>query len=445
MNFSEFNSFNAGTSLTLTFALLIALILGGNSLVIWQFRLVSGQTARLTGVNQQLLAVQQLQEQCFRFHMQLDDIARSRNASRFDTEAQPSLRALLEQTKRTRNMFTYLPPEISSDPLEAIDMTLPSQVEGMIALAKSGDWDAVSLRLSQQIQPMETRISALVAGINNEVNTRMIQAVADMGRLENRILLIVPTTMIITFLLAGFFGWSTARRIIELRMDERVQERTRIARELHDTLLQDVQGLILKLDAIAKRMPTSEPAREEIEKTLDYADRVLAEGRDRVRNLRVYSVSDNELPAAFQRIAEELSPDRTATLKTVVEGSVRELYPTIQEECFLIGREAISNALRHSEGSNIEVEIIYDPREFRLRIRDDGRGIDAEVLEKGARANHWGLQGMRERAERIGAELEVWSRVGSGTEVQLTVPAAAAYRSARTKPADSQARIPAEG
>ncbi len=444
MKFSEFRSFNASTSLTLTFVLLIALILGGNSLVIWQFRIVSGQTARLTGVSQQLLAVQQLQEQIFRFHTQLDDIARSRNASRFDTEAQPSLRALLEQTQRTRNTFAYLPPEISSDPLEAIDMTLPSQVEGMIALAKSGDWDAVNLRLSHQIQPMETRISALVAGIDNEVNTRMTQTVADMGRLENRILLIVPTTTILTFLLAGFFGWSTARRIIELRMDERVQERTRIARELHDTLLQDVQGLILKLDAIAKRMPASDPAREEIEKTLDYADRVLAEGRDRVRNLRVYSVSDNELPAAFQRIAEELSPDRTATLKTVAEGSVRELYPTIQEECFLIGREAISNALKHSKGSNIEVEIIYDSREFRLRIRDDGLGIDAEILGKGARVNHWGLQGMRERAERIGAELEVWSRVGSGTEVQLTVPAATAYRSARMKPTDSQARIPAE-
>lgn len=111
----------------------------------------------------------------------------------------------------------------------------------------------------------------------------------------------------------------------------------------------------------------------------------------------------------------------------------------------MIGREAIINAIKHSEGSNIEVEIIYDPRELRLRIRDDGCGINADVLEEGGRANHWGLQGMRERAERIGGELEVWSRVGSGTEIQLTVPSAAAYQSARIKPTDSPSHISAEG
>jgi signal transduction histidine kinase/ligand-binding sensor domain-containing protein len=217
-------------------------------------------------------------------------------------------------------------------------------------------------------------------------------------------------------------------REFNMRLDERVSERTRIARELHDTLLQNVQGLILKVHAVAKHMPPEEPSRQAIEKALDHADQVLAEGRDRVRNLRVTAESLSDLSAAFQRVAEETAPSRAATLRTVVEGDVRELHPVILEESYSIGREALINALVHSEGLHVEVEIIYDARQFGLRVRDDGRGINADILEKGGRNNHWGLQGMRERAVRIGAQLELWSRPGAGTEVGLTVPAAMAYR-----------------
>ena len=232
-------------------------------------------------------------------------------------------------------------------------------------------------------------------------------------------------------------------REFNMRLDERVTERTRIARELHDSLLQNVQGLILKIHAIAKRIPTTDPTRQDIEKTLDFADQVLAEGRDRVRSLRSASVSDGDLSAAFQLVAEESSPDRTATFKAVVEGNVRALHPVVREESYSVGREAIINALTHSGGRYVEVEIIYDSQEFRLRIRDDGRGIDPGVLEKGGRADHWGLQGMRERASRIGAKLELWSRPGSGTEVELTVPGATAYRSPGGKSTDSGPRVSA--
>jgi ligand-binding sensor domain-containing protein/signal transduction histidine kinase len=218
-------------------------------------------------------------------------------------------------------------------------------------------------------------------------------------------------------------------REFNMRLDERVSERTRIARELHDTLLQNIQGLILKLHAVAKHMPREEPSRQAIEKALDHADQVLAEGRDRVRNLRTTAASIGDLSTAFQRVAEETAPGRVATLRTVVEGNVRELHPMILEESYSIGREALINALVHSEGLHVEVEITYDARQFRLRIRDDGRGINADILEKGGRADHWGLQGMRERAIRIGAQLELWSRPGAGTEVGLKVPAAMAYRS----------------
>ena len=212
------------------------------------------------------------------------------------------------------------------------------------------------------------------------------------------------------------------------RMEERLEERERIARDLHDTLLQSVQGLILKFHAVSKQIPADLPAHEALEKTLDHADQVLAEGRDSIRNLRVDSASISDLPAAFRSVAEQTSQGREATFKTVVEGRVRDLHPLVLEECYRIGREAIINALTHSEGQNVEAEIAYDSRQFRLRVRDDGRGIEPKILEAGGRSGHWGLQGMRERAEKIGGQLSFWSRPETGTEVELTVPGTTAYQ-----------------
>jgi signal transduction histidine kinase/ligand-binding sensor domain-containing protein len=220
---------------------------------------------------------------------------------------------------------------------------------------------------------------------------------------------------------------------VRARMEERLEERERIARDLHDTLLQSVQGLILKFHAVATQMRGDEPARETLEKTLDHADEVLAEGRDRLRNLRAISIPFGGLPAAFERVAEETPQGADATFKTVVEGRVRELHPMVREECYWIGREAVVNALTHSDGRKVEVEITYDPRQFRLRVRDDGRGIDPKILEEGGRSDHWGLQGMRERAQKIGGQLKLWSRPETGTEVELIIPRASAYQTAHDK------------
>jgi signal transduction histidine kinase/ligand-binding sensor domain-containing protein len=216
-------------------------------------------------------------------------------------------------------------------------------------------------------------------------------------------------------------------RQVRVRMEERIEERERIARDLHDTLLQSVQGLILKFHAVSKQLPADTPAYNALEKTLDHADEVLAEGRDSIRNLRVSVGSISDLPAAFRSVAEETSQARDAIFKTVVEGHVRELHPLVLEECYCIGREAIINALSHSGCQTVEAEIAYASRQFRLRVRDDGRGIDPEILEAGGRAGHWGLQGMNERARKIGGQLKFWSRPETGTEVELTVPAATAY------------------
>jgi ligand-binding sensor domain-containing protein/signal transduction histidine kinase len=221
---------------------------------------------------------------------------------------------------------------------------------------------------------------------------------------------------------------------LRLRMEGRLEERERIARDLHDTLLQSVQGLILKVDAAAKQIPSGEAARLAIEKTLDHADQVLAEGRDRVRNLRATIASHEDLPAAFQHVARESPQSHAVSLKTVVEGRARELHPLVLEESYSIGREALINALTHSGAPNVEVEITYDPKQFRLRVRDDGRGVESSVLEEGGRSGHWGLPGMRERARKMGAAFELWSRPGSGTEVELKVPGSVAYRRFRDRP-----------
>jgi signal transduction histidine kinase/ligand-binding sensor domain-containing protein len=219
-----------------------------------------------------------------------------------------------------------------------------------------------------------------------------------------------------------------ATQRIQVTMEARLAERESVARDLHDTLLQSVQGLILKIHAVTKRIPDGEPVRQEMERALDYADQVLMEGRDRVSNLRTTGPLIRDLPAAFRQIADHTSHDRKMIVETVVEGTPRALHPLVLEEVFAIGREALINALSHSAGQHVEVEITYDARQFRLRVRDDGRGIDSAILEKGGRDNHWGLKGMRERASKIGGQLELWSRPGNGTETELTVPAGTAYR-----------------
>ena len=242
--------------------------------------------------------------------------------------------------------------------------------------------------------------------------------------------------LIVFLLLLGVVYQIRLRQVarqVRGRMEERLEERERIARDLHDTLLQSVQGLILKFHAVSKQIPTDTPAYNALDKTLDHADEVLAEGRARIQNLRVNPASLNDLPAAFRSVAEETLQGREAIFKTVVEGHVRRLHPLVLEECYCVGREAIINALSHSEGQHVEVEITYDLRQFRLRVRDDGRGIDPKILEEGGRPDHWGLQGMRERAQKIGGQLNFWSRPETGTEVELTVPGATAYQGSSDK------------
>ena len=213
---------------------------------------------------------------------------------------------------------------------------------------------------------------------------------------------------------------------IRARIEERLGERERIARELHDTLLQGVQGLILRFQAVAERIPASEPARQMIEKALDRADEVLVQGRDRVKNLRL-TAQMKSLREALTDDIKDLAVSKGVEFSVIVEGELRELNPLVRDEAYWIGHEALVNALHHGGAKHIEVEIANDPSQLRLRIRDDGCGIDSKILEAGGKPGHWGMRGMRERAAKIGAHLETWSQPGAGTEVELRIPGSVAY------------------
>ena len=220
-----------------------------------------------------------------------------------------------------------------------------------------------------------------------------------------------------------------------MRLEERVRERTRIARDLHDTLLQSFQGLLPRFQAAIYKLPEHPAeARQTLESAVDQASQAITEGRDAVQGLRVSTVEKNDLAMAIQSLAEELASADThqspPAFQVAVQGTPRNLHPIQRDEVYRIAAEALRNAFRHAQADQIEVELRYDEKNFRLRIRDDGRGIDREVLSGDGREGHFGLHGMRERAKLVGGELAIWSEVDSGTEVELSIPASRAY----TKP-----------
>ncbi|HXP10484.1 MAG TPA: two-component regulator propeller domain-containing protein, partial [Acidobacteriaceae bacterium] len=219
---------------------------------------------------------------------------------------------------------------------------------------------------------------------------------------------------------------------LSARLEERLAERERIARDLHDTLLQGFQGLILRFHDAMMDIPEREPARQRMEAALDRADEVMAEGRDRVVSLHPCFDKFGDLAQSLARAGVEIVNGSEVKISVITEGQVQTLDPVALDEIYCIGREAMVNAFRHAQGRSIEVEVDYASWELRLRIRDDGRGIDQEILQSG-RPGHIGLAVMRERAERIGGKLDVISASGAGTEIELKVPAAKAYRGVLTE------------
>jgi ligand-binding sensor domain-containing protein/signal transduction histidine kinase len=221
--------------------------------------------------------------------------------------------------------------------------------------------------------------------------------------------------------------------LLNLRFEERLAERTRIAQELHDTLLQGFQGLILHFQ-VASQTVLSDPAeaKETLDKALDRADQALLESRRAIQGIRSHSFSDGDLERTLGVLMHELASDPVLTkghqpaTAVIVEGQPRTVNPWTCEEISKIAQEALRNALQHGNAQRIESEIAFSKNYLRVRFRDDGIGIDKAVLAYG-QAGHWGLTGMKERAKRLHGHLNIWSKPNAGTEVEVTIPAATAF------------------
>lgn len=225
-------------------------------------------------------------------------------------------------------------------------------------------------------------------------------------------------------------------RRMNLRFEERLAERTRIAQELHDTLLQGFLSASLHLHVAADHIPGDSPAKPMLGDVLKLIGQVIEEGRNAIRGIRISDLKFLDLEQAFARVRDEFDvqsangthPAKEIGFRVIIEGRPRALHPIMREEVYRIGREALVNAYRHAGAENIEVELEYTGNYMRILVRDDGCGIDPQILSAG-RDGHWGLTGMRERAERIGARLRVRSAASSGTEVELSIPGQIAFES----------------
>jgi signal transduction histidine kinase len=310
--------------------------------------------------------------------------------------------------------------------LEAIEITLPSQLEAITTLATAGDWENVRFRVSNELKPLETQSSALVNSIDQQVSEELTQAVANMGNVQRRILLIVPITAISTFFIAAFLAWAVTRRIVELRLEERVNERTRITRELHDSFLQTIQGSKLVADDALE--PSTDPIRmrRAMEQLSVWLAQAMQEGRAALNSLQTATTQTNDLAEVLRRVIEDgVIPSSMAVTFSAV-GDAREMHPIVRDEIYRIGYEAIRNACTHSGASQLDVELRYAD-DFTLRVSDNGTGINPAVADRG-KDGHFGLQGMRERTSRIGGKLTLGTSSNSGTEVRLVVPGCVTFR-----------------
>ena len=206
-------------------------------------------------------------------------------------------------------------------------------------------------------------------------------------------------------------------------LEGRVAERVRVARELHDTLLQTVQGLMLRLQVVAEMLPPGE-AKDELEQTMEVGDQAIVEGRKTVHDLRFPTTQ--ELAQAVRTMGDELANGGNVSFRLVVEGPTGRLHPIVRDELYRIAAEALRNAFAHARAKHIEAQITFGDKLLQLRIRDDGQGVSREILKEG-RPGHFGLAGMRERASQIGAKLTIWSAIGAGTEIDVMIPGTIAY------------------
>lgn len=236
-------------------------------------------------------------------------------------------------------------------------------------------------------------------------------------------------TLSVLSLAAIFYLWRLrlATERARIQLTERMRERERIARDIHDTLLQGVQGLLLRLQAVVVGLAPGDSRGEVLNGAIEQARQMVIEGRDKIIALRGDDQKNTELAQSVLAIGENLASTYPATFHLTTEGEPRAMLPSAVDEIIDIVGEAMRNAFVHADGTRVDVHIAYQRRALHIHIRDDGRGIDDAALDSAARLKRWGIIGMQERAEKLGSRLVLRRRAPVGTEVILTVPCRAAY------------------
>src|SRR6267143_2157273 len=339
-----------------------------------------------------------------------------------------------------RNLESFsgvrLPPNTKNLELQyaALSLTAPERVRFRYKLeGYDADWRGpVSARSATytNLPPRDYRFRVIACnndGVWNEEGAALEFTIVPAFHQTRAFLLLCAAA-------AGFLAWAgyrwrirQVRSRLQLQFRERLAERTRIAQELHDTLLQGFLSASMQLHVAVNHVPAETADKRRLNRVLELMRSVIEEGRNAVKGLRSSPGSHDDLEEAFSRVREELDAKEDIDFFVIGEGQARPLHAIIRDEVYRIGREALVNAFQHSGATRIEVEVEFAPKGLRVTMRDDGRGIDPQLLESG-REGHWGLAGMRERAKNIGARLKVWSRALGGTEVELSVPSSIAFR-----------------
>jgi len=332
-----------------------------------------------------------------------------------------------------------LPPRVHNLAIDytALSLVVPEKVRFRIKLeGQDKDWrELVNVRHVEytNLPPRHYRFRVLAcnnSGVWNETGDTLEFVIPPMWYQTNWFYALCAAAFMLLLWAAYQLRVRQLAYQFNMRLEERVSERTRIARDLHDTLLQSFQALLPLLQAsinLLKSRPAD--ALTMLEKATDHASQAITEGRDAIQGMRMSTVEKNDLALAIETVGEEIAAtqENAAQFKVMVEGTSRELHPILRDEVFRLATEALRNSFRHAAAKSVEVEIRYDLKYFRLRIRDDGKGIDPEILRGDGREGHYGLHGMRERAELVGGKLSIWTELDSGTEIELVIPGAKAY------------------
>jgi len=458
-------------------------MIAGDAVSIWQLRQLEARTTLLKTADKASSAIVRLHLDVNSFTGRVAVLTRGHDARQFANEAVLLRQAFLRHLQDAEQVLNSS-PEIAQDAftsgtLKTLQATLPSQVDSEIELANAGDWPAIQLRLTGQIQDLSDLSSSLVQEVEERVFQQRVRSDEETEQVRHRLFIVVPVAWLLTLLVAAALGWYITRSItvplseltigadalargdfrhevkvggddeltalgkafnnaarkldhqFEMTLEARVGERTRIARELHDTLLQSFHGLLLGFQTVFQLLPERAlDAKQRLGITIEQAAKAITEGRDAVQGLRDSVTEGNDLALAISILGEELALQSNNSLpafRVAVEGESRNLHPILRDETYKIAAEALRNAFRHSQARQIEVELRYDNEQFRLRVRDDGKGVDQAIISGEGSKGHFGLPGMRERATLIGGKLVVWSEIDAGTEVELRVPAGTAY------------------